>query len=236
MTQRERIKIGDGFGKWTVETEPYDVQQGRIKVTVVQCLCGGCGKQKEVPLSRLFSGMSNACRDCAHKDRRKVKAGDVFGSWVVEGEAYRDEALNKVMWTCRCGGCDQTFDVQTDNLLTGISTQCFYCARQAQRNGAESRNLVLSITWEFVKALLEKQDFKCALTRWPIQFASDCKGIKAGDTTASLDRIDSSQGYIESNVQLVHKDVNWMKNDFAQDEFIRICHAVAASHPLPSQT
>jgi hypothetical protein len=46
------------------------------------------------------------------------------------------------------------------------------------------------------------------------------------ERTASLDRIDSSFGYIEGNVQWVHKDINIIKLDYDQDYFIKICSAV----------
>jgi hypothetical protein len=45
--------------------------------------------------------------------------------------------------------------------------------------------------------------------------------------TASLDRIDSSKGYCEDNVQWVHKDINRMKNTFDQDYFISLCKLIA---------
>lgn len=42
----------------------------------------------------------------------------------------------------------------------------------------------------------------------------------------SLDRIDSKIAYVKSNVQWVHKDVNWMKNKFSVDRFKEVCFAV----------
>ena len=47
------------------------------------------------------------------------------------------------------------------------------------------------------------------------------------DGTASLDRIDSSRGYVIDNIQWVHKDINWLKNDWSQKEFIELCSRVA---------
>ena len=47
------------------------------------------------------------------------------------------------------------------------------------------------------------------------------------EITASLDRIDSSKGYIEGNVQWVHKSVNIMKCDFSSDIFIGICNQIS---------
>jgi len=43
------------------------------------------------------------------------------------------------------------------------------------------------------------------------------------ETTASLDRINNDLGYIEGNVQWVHKDVNRMKWAFTQDRFLELC-------------
>ena len=48
------------------------------------------------------------------------------------------------------------------------------------------------------------------------------------DTTASVDRIDSSGGYVESNVQWVHKDVNKMKMDIPQNQFIEYCKIISS--------
>ena len=36
-----------------------------------------------------------------------------------------------------------------------------------------------------------------------------------------------SEGYLKGNVQLVHKDINFMKQQFDQDYFINMCKAVA---------
>ena len=50
-----------------------------------------------------------------------------------------------------------------------------------------------------------------------------------GDTTyktASVDRIDSSKGYIADNIQILHKDINVMKWDFTQDYFLHLCYLI----------
>lgn len=43
----------------------------------------------------------------------------------------------------------------------------------------------------------------------------------------SIDRIDSSFGYLKENIQLVDKRVNMMKQSYSQEEFILVCKAVA---------
>ena len=51
------------------------------------------------------------------------------------------------------------------------------------------------------------------------------KELKTG--TASLDRIDSSKGYIQGNIQWVHKRINQMKWDSEENDFINWCKLVA---------
>jgi hypothetical protein len=47
------------------------------------------------------------------------------------------------------------------------------------------------------------------------------------NSSASLDRIDSSIGYIDGNVQWLAGKVNMMKQSYTQEEFIEMCVAVA---------
>lgn len=71
--------------------------------------------------------------------------------------------------------------------------------------------------------LYEKQQGKCAISGLAIDFAKTGNDHRRGLTTASLDRIDSSKGYIDGNVQWVHKDINKLKTDFSQVKFIELC-------------
>ena len=67
-----------------------------------------------------------------------------------------------------------------------------------------------------------KQNKKCVLSNVEIDFIErDGLGI-----SASIDRIDSKKEYVIDNVQLVHKDVNLMKNYFEQEYFIKMCKAI----------
>ena len=62
---------------------------------------------------------------------------------------------------------------------------------------------------------------KCALTGIPISFEKTNVGY-----SASIDRIDSNIEYHLYNIQLVHKDINLMKNHFNEDYFISMCQKV----------
>ena len=74
---------------------------------------------------------------------------------------------------------------------------------------------------DYLAQLLIEQDFKCALTRWPIS------AVDSNKNTGSLDRIDSSIGYVVGNVQWVHRMVNMCKQQYSQSDFIEMCNAVS---------
>lgn len=100
---------------------------------------------------------------------------------------------------------------------------------------AGRRGIEFTVTEEYLKQILDKQNHKCALSGLDIQVGcANAKSIK--ENSASLDRIDSSNGYHEGNVQWLHKHVNVLKNGFSQEEFIHLCHKVAKCHvdPEPS--
>ena len=87
------------------------------------------------------------------------------------------------------------------------------------------------ITIQDVYALWVSQDKKCALSGVPIGFYDD-----DASHTCSIDRIDSTKGYILANIQLVHKHVNIMKNKFDQTYFIEFCRLITeTSHEHNNQ-
>lgn len=87
----------------------------------------------------------------------------------------------------------------------------------------KSRDLEFTITIEYAWNLFIQQNKTCALTGLPIKI---CDIRDGGQNTASLDRIDSSKGYIEGNVQWVHKDINHIKMDYNQEYFLNLCKRV----------
>jgi hypothetical protein len=96
-------------------------------------------------------------------------------------------------------------------------------------NGSKNNNQTrkpkeLTITIEEAWELFVKQDRKCALSGLELKFPTKWKDRS---WTASLDRIDSSKGYVLGNVQWVHKDVNIMKNKFDNQYFIEMCKKIA---------
>ena len=88
------------------------------------------------------------------------------------------------------------------------------------KTNAKLRGIPWNVSFEYLADLLIDQDFKCALSGIEIQ-------AMEVTNNASLDRIDSSLGYIENNVQWVTSKVNMMKQHYTQEEFIEVCVSVA---------
>jgi hypothetical protein len=68
------------------------------------------------------------------------------------------------------------------------------------------------------------QNGMCAITGWPLTMSL---GSGVVSTNASIDRIDSSIGYISGNVQLVCRAANIAKSNLSMEVFISLCRAAA---------
>jgi len=80
--------------------------------------------------------------------------------------------------------------------------------------------VAINIDIKYAWKLFLKQNRKCALSG--IDLTIGLKNIH----NASIDRIDSSKGYIKGNIQWVHKDINKMKNTYTVDYFKHLCKLV----------
>ena len=149
------------------------------------------------------------------KSKTYVKNCPACGALQSYGrKTHLDDAI-RGNW--RCKSCSNH-----DNNFKGKYHSIPYTWFNTKQRGGISRGYQWELTIEDVWELYQKQEGVCSLSGLPIGWSE--KGLTA---TASIDRIDSSEGYILENVQLVHKDINFMKQQFDQDYFINLCRAVA---------
>jgi len=235
--EKTRKIFGATINGWTVwDDEPLP---GKVWKVIAVCLCG---KEKAVDGLALVSGKTKRCFSCACKGvnrntQRKadIYPGDVFGDWTV---LHRTETRQRATYVCKCK-CGNESIVGRYALSRKQSQRCNTCRQIKSRTpvegivwrrilrSAEIRSWKVVLTQEDAFELLKKQEYKCALSGEPIAVDRDNPG-----TTASLDRIDSTQDYSLSNVQWVHKYVNLMKQSFSQEYFISICKKVAAHNDV----
>ena len=155
-----------------------------------------------------------------------------------------------VIVECSCG-C--VFSRQLADMLyhntKGFPNRCKKCALKARNKGgrflqwnwfntilqnAKNRNLEITITIDYCEKLWEKQNGKCALSGIDLLLPKrihytkeDGKKSISYHGDASIDRIDSYKGYLEGNVQWIHKKINTMKMNMTDEEFINWCKLIS---------
>ena len=142
-------------------------------------------------------------------------------------------------WVCNCE-CGVQTKVLAGNLLDkNVPIRSCGCSRvlvnsdwkiippyqwNTIKTHAKNRGLPFTITKEYAEDLFLKQNKCCNLSGKELKFG---RAKIRTETTASLDRIDSDIGYIDGNVQWVHKIVNIAKHTSKNWDFIEMCKLVA---------
>jgi hypothetical protein len=179
--------------------------------------------------------------------------GKTFGKLTVVKLAGSSRGGSK-LWECKCN-CGNEKLVSTrhlnrknnnirscgclnNNNITGernaswkgsgnISGNFFgkHVKKSAKRRSKNGRKLDVTIDAKYLDDLWNKQKGKCAYTNEKLTLP---KKWNDKDYRATVDRIDSSKGYIPGNVQFVSQHVNLMKNKFTHNFFVETCKKIAS--------
>lgn len=245
MSQVKEIRIGDQFGKWKVLSLFRDSKSRKLRCSV-ECTCGTKGN---VVAYNLLNGNSKGCHPCSLRERLEVrrqttpKIGDKYGKWTVLDTYIGNDNKSYAKIQCECGSVKNIHisDIKGTNmcmrckgaLMKGVGLERSRKGKgelsgtywNAIIKGAKARNLEFTIDIEDAYNLFLKQNRKCALSGLDIKLGY--KNVD-GEQTGSIDRIDNSKGYINGNIQWVHKDINNMKHAHTQEYFIELCKAVSS--------
>lgn len=82
-----------------------------------------------------------------------------------------------------------------------------------------------TVTVDYLKQLWDTQNGRCAISNIPIAHASKDRMVMA-----SLDRKDSTKGYIEGNVQYVAYAINLAKNNFPDEDAHRLMSLICENY------
>jgi hypothetical protein len=96
----------------------------------------------------------------------------------------------------------------------------------------EQRDLDFTIDIDYIMELLKKQNGKCALTGWDLEFTRG--GIWDNGTNpraATMDRIWNSSGYVPGNVHLACWMPNKVKGSLSNRDFIAMCKDITKNNP-----
>ena len=234
INDNKKFHIGDKFGKLTIISEDTIVKYRQLHVKV-RC---DCGNEYYTSLSEIKNGRRLTCSRCRAISRRlPIHVGDKFGEWTVISEPIKEVFKNGIAYLCKCS-CGNTSYCTAHDLVSGETIRCLKCSRRIstekimEQNGkvgelninkynkikrtASSRNIEFNVSIEYLWNLFLKQERKCAITGDYID----------SFRKASLDRIDSSKGYIEDNVQWVTYRANVSKHTMSMEELYEFCRKV----------
>lgn len=233
--------LGKRFGNLTVVGE----LPGRKHNNVIwSCKCD-CGKMTDARTSSLIGNRKTSC-GCNSFEFNDLK-GKRFGKLTVIDKTPK-RCNRYTIWLCKCD-CGKLVEVQSGSLIAGNTGSCgCLMHRKGHENpcwcgvgeisgkmwsglekAALKRGLEFRITIEYIWELYQRQGGKCALSGIELS-------LNKADKTASLDRIDSSKGYLVGNVQWVHKSINIMKHDLDENYFISLCSAIHNHKTITTST
>lgn len=229
--------IGVSEAKELLERQRLDHLSGKYW----KCKCNLCGRIKNYRSDVLRKRVPTSCGCLGHA----IEIGDKVGHLTIEKRI--EENTRNPRWECRCE-CGNIV-IRTSTCFKrnwNVSCGCLHKKHLGNKHpsykgyknvpmsfftrsrvGAEKRNIIFDITIEQINDLYEKQNRKCVLSGMDITFGNKSRDPeKHIECTASLDRINSSLGYSFNNIQLVHKEINFMKRDLEQKHFINICETI----------
>ena len=173
--------------------------------------------------------------------RANVVLGQKYGMLTVL-DVITAKGNKHLSYRCQCD-CGKETKRMANSLLSGKPQMCWTCrgafiSRLKWKGfgeisgefwaktirSATVRNYNFEITIEQGWELFLKQNRKCALSGVELIFSQ--KRQHRGETTASVDRIDSSGHYTLNNVQWLHKVVNNLKMDLPEQEFLEWCRLI----------
>lgn len=102
-----------------------------------------------------------------------------------------------------------------------IYTEFRYCLRNCKKRFQE-----VDIDLEYLKQLWESQQGICPYSGVKLQLSTYKNIVKNPIYSASLDRIDSSKGYIKGNVQFISISINYMKNTMSHEDTLNLCKII----------
>lgn len=173
----------------------------------------------------------------------KNRAGERYGRLVIIALAERasETKARTSMWICRCD-CGNTTTTQFAPLKMGRTKSCGCYNRELTRSrfriqtlqkqalrylkeGAKERNLVVTVSDEFLLDLMEKTCYYCDAP------PSNC--VRYGVRTwmyNGIDRADNTKGYTFENCVPCCQKCNRAKSVMSQSEFIDLIKRIYEKH------
>lgn len=199
------------------------------ELTLYQKCCPKCRKTKSGDnfhhCKIASDGLQSWCKQCQQKRNRKAD----YAYYRCErcSESIRRISRSpkaEATRTRRCRRCTREQQVAENGGHSLNYTGTKYFAGRLMtgwRHSAKRRGHEWRLTREQLDKKFNSQQGMCALSGLEMQPHT------ASPYRPSIDRIDSSKGYVEGNFQFVCSRINVMKNKIDEPEFIRLCGLVS---------
>jgi hypothetical protein len=208
-----------------------------------ELICEDC--KKVFPTSkRCFENRKPFCRSCLNRKAQLNR------KHIIEAQKSERDALKEKI----CKDCNELKNIDLfdkasyKNGNTCIRNTCKECLKTQKKQyykkqvendlglssnrsaeawitkiiyKASKRNKLFEIDKEYVLNIYKKQNGKCALSGQILTFHKNNLS-----SNISIDRIDSSKGYVIGNIQLVCTHVNIMKWDKSTEELLSWCEKI----------
>ena len=172
----------------------------------VAVVCAGCGTPFEKPSNEYRRQVNRGrtefyCTLSCHAEQQH-RSGVLNQDATHLNPANRRDHLTPFRW-----------------FLNGVKS----CIHAAPRKGPTD------LTPEFLRLLWEQQGGVCPFTGWPLQLPTTTRRWKTKNLRcASLDRIDSTQGYVQGNVRFIALMANLARSTCSDEDLVSFCKAVAS--------
>jgi len=244
MNSKTKILTGKTFGMLKVicMAKPAIDKKG-WKRTMWTCECD-CGEKKDILAASLLSGSSKSCGCKSGLPSIAITIGKKYGNWtpIEQKRKIQPNGHRRTTYLSICNTCKNKYELSASRLNKGGNFLCRKCSSHSRKKydtygqvtsyrmhrlyaSAKKRNIKIGagVNAKYLWKLVLRQKKTCSLTGMLLTMS---KANGNGSGSASLDRIDSSKGYVKKNLQWVHKSINIMKFTHEQEAFIQLCGRV----------
>jgi hypothetical protein len=231
MINEKYLAIIDTLGFKLLEVYPGNKKKRTNQKVLLSC--NNCNKSAEYfthALPRKKYKFCSSCMEC-HRRNPYKEVGKFYKKLEVV-EYIKTDKAHKTVFSFKCT-CGKLFEARLNNVIYGKTSSCGckkveYIIRTYQKpieeiaitkamsgmRRVEKRGLKYTITREDVKDLIFKPCFYCGSEGETLT-----KSGKRSILHNGIDRIDSSKGYILSNIRVCCKICNRMKGVLTMEEF-----------------
>lgn len=248
-----KLSIGIKINEWTIASDPIIVNGKRTRDLI--CSCGHKVNFTESYINK--STFSHSCKSCGQIRRynegssRVYNVGDVLMNLEIL-EILHGKPIKYKVKCLSCGNMYETGHPTLNKKINGIGTgHCNKCFTIDMKSQKKCKMLTEHISLIFYKKLIVQANLRgiefnvspeylesiyngfCYLSNTKIDIGTYSTSNGYRDSgNASLDRIDSTKGYVKNNVGWVSKEINIMKHILSVDDFVKLCKMVVETSTL----